>query len=267
MMLNTQIFSLLTTAMTIAGLNLIGIKSAQAISLNTNLIVNGDAEDGSAGVNAYDVVSVPGWTTTSNLSVYRYNSDGRFPNFVSPGPVNRGNNFFGGGPANGFSNSSKASQTIYLSSGSEAIDSGNTQFDLSGFLGGYSIKQDEAMVIASFLDTNNVKLSSASIGPVTFLDRLDNTLGLFVTGLLARNTSGLVPIGTRSILVELNMSAAVRGGNFNLYYNDAYADNLALVLTDATPATSVPEPSDVPGLLIGGALVVGVIKKRQQKSS
>jgi hypothetical protein len=59
----------------------------------------------------------------------------------------------------------------------------------------------------------------------------------------------------------------IGGGTFDLYYNASFTDNLSLVLTDAAPATDVPEPSEVPGLLIGGALVIGAIKKRQQKSS
>jgi hypothetical protein len=284
---NTQLFSILTAAIAIAGLNFIGIKSAQAVSFNTNLIVNGDAEAGIAGANTYDVVTVPGWTTTSNFSVYQYDSDSIFPAFTSPGPVNRGNNFFGGGPlnvggsgigispaigfssfstiyqsftneSNGVSSFTTAFQTIDLSSDYDIIDAGNISFNLSGFLGGYGIEQDAASVIASFLDVNNLTLSSSSIGPVTDIDRN------FTTGLQERATAGLVPVGTRSILVELNMNAIEAGGSINSYDNNAYADNLSLVLTTNTPK-KIPEPSEVPGLLIGGALLIGAIKIRQQK--
>jgi hypothetical protein len=284
---NTQLFSILTAAITISGLNLLGSKPVHAVSFNTNLIVNGDAEAGIAGANTYDVVTVPGWTTNSNFSVYRYDSDSIFPAFTSPGPVNRGNNFFGGGPLNvggsgssispainfssfstiyqsfsnqpnGVSSSATAFQTIDLSFDSETIDAGNTSFNLSGFLGGYSTKQDAASVMASFLDINNSILSSASIGPVTDLDRN------FTTGLQERANDGLVPVGTRSILVELQMNAIDPDGSINSYNNNAYADNLSLVLTANTPK-KIPEPSEVPGLLIGGALLVGAIKIRQQK--
>jgi hypothetical protein len=279
---NTQIFSLFTAAMTIAGLNLLGIKSAQAVSFNTNLIVNGDAELGIAAADAYAVVTVPGWMTTSNFSVYQYNSDSLFPEFDSPGPVIRGDNFFGGGSvrhssdltaifptiyrsvgaeSNGLSGSSSAFQTIDLSSDYAIIDEGYTSFNLAGFLGGYSIKEDAASLVASFLDANNSTLSSASIGPVTNLDRI------YTTGLQERVTTGFVPVGTRSILVELNMNVTATGSSSNSYDNNAYADNLSLVLTDAKPATRIPEPSEVPGLLIGGALAIGAIKKRQQKST
>jgi hypothetical protein len=41
-------------------------------------------------------------------------------------------------------------------------------------------------------------------------------------------------------------------------------DNLRTGSVNAT-ATSVPEPSAVPGILIGGALVIGVLRKRKQK--
>jgi hypothetical protein len=273
-MLKTQVFSLLTAAIAIAGLNSIDIKSAHAVSFNTNLIVNGDAEAGTAGANPYDVVTVPGWMTTGNLSVYQYDSDNIFPAFTSPGPVSRGNNFFGGGPVNSFvpnisfvniarwssnqSNSvSTAFQTIDLLSDAGTIDAGDINFNLSGFLGGYGIERDAASVVASFLDANNLTLSSARIGPVTDLDRN------FTTGLQERTTTGLVPIGTRSILVELQMNAI---DTVNSDSNHAYADNLSLVLTASNSVTSVPEPSELPGLLIGGALVVGAIKNRRHQS-
>ncbi|WP_310426204.1 PEP-CTERM sorting domain-containing protein [Chamaesiphon sp. VAR_48_metabat_135_sub] len=82
-----------------------------------------------------------------------------------------------------------------------------------------------------------------------------NLLGLF-----EQTTSGSVPIGTRSIYTELLMVGPNTG------YNDTYADNLSLILTDINAtATSVPEPSEIPGVLIGGALVVGAIKQRKQK--
>lgn len=274
-MLNTQVFSLLTAAMTIAGLNLLGIKSAQAVSFNTNLIVNGDAEAGSAGANAFDVVTVPGWTTTGNFSVYQYDSDPIFPALSSPGPVSRGNNFFAGGPlisygiepanslatidrasGNLSNNLSSAFQTIDLSSDAGTIDAGDISFNLSGFLGGYSIERDAASVVASFLDANNLTLSSASIGPVTEIERN------FSTGLQERATTGLVPSGTRRILVTIQATAI---DTANTYTNNAYADNLSLVLAANNSVTSVPEPSEVPGLLIGGALVVGAIKHRRHK--
>jgi hypothetical protein len=275
----THIFSLLTAASTIAGLNLIGIKPAQAVSLNTNLIVNGDAELGIAAVDAYEVVVVPGWTTTNTFSVYQYSSDNIFPDIESPGPVIRGNNFFGGGsirhsadltafstiyratatPTNGLAGSSSAFQTIDISADDTTIDEGYTSFNLSGFLGGYSIKDDTASLFASFLDANNSILSSASIGPVTNIDRE------YTTGLQERIATGLVPVGTRSILLELNMNASAISNSANSYDNNAYADNLSLVLTSSKP-TKIPEPSELPGLLIGGAVVVGAIKKRQQKS-
>jgi hypothetical protein len=276
---NTQIFSIVTAAITIAGLNLlVGVKGAQAVSFNTNLIVNGDAEAGSAGETSDDVVAVPGWTKTSNFSVYQYDSAHIFPAFTSPGPVSRGNNFFGGGPvtsfasamsvatidrparnqANGVSSSSTAFQTIDLASDAGSIDAGNISFNLSGFLGGYENDRDAAIFVASFLDANNLTLRSASIGPVTNIDRN------FTTGLQERATTGLVPIGTRSILVELQMNAIDTAVNSS--DNNAYADNLSFVLAPNNSVTSVPEPSEVPGLLIGGALVIGAIKNRQQKS-
>jgi hypothetical protein len=135
-----------------------------------------------------------------------------------------------------------------------AIDSGNATFNLSAFLGGFSSQEDNASLSAIFRNSGGTGLGTFSIGPVTAANR-GNT-----TGLLARSTTGTVPIGTRDILVTLSMT------RFSGTANDGYADNLSLVLTDNTPAaTSVPEPSSIPGILVGGALVVGVVKKRKQK--
>lgn len=281
-MTHTHRFSIATAAITlfstIVGLNLIGLKSAQAVTLNTNLIVNGDAELGTAAaLSIYDVVTeVPGWTTTNTFSVYQYGFDDIFPAATSPGPDVRGDNFFGGGSIlhslgirtpsptinRSFDSSaslSSAFQTIDLSSDGLTIDEGDISFNLSGFFGGYSIKPDAATLVADFLDTNNAILSSASIGSVTNFDR-GNT-----TGLLERDTTGSVPVGTRSILVTLNMNAPVVSNAPNSYDNHAYADNLGLVL--AKNPKRLPEPSEVPGVLIASGLTIGAIVKRRQKSS
>src|SRR5262249_43677003 len=52
-----------------------------------------------------------------------------------------------------------------------------------------------------------------------------------LTALLYRGATNVVPAATRTIQVALNMTNA---GGF--YYNDAYADNLSLVLRNGAPS-------------------------------
>lgn len=69
-------------------------------------------------------------------------------------------------------------------------------------------------------DPVDLALGSGSIGPVTAADRGD------VTGLLARSTSGSVPVGSRSALVRLSVTRAAG------QVADGYADDLSLVLRE-----------------------------------
>jgi hypothetical protein len=233
----------------ILGLSIISANPAGAVTFGSNLIVNGDAESGTGSATGA-VVPVPNWTTVGNFTVVTYANSSGFPVATDPGPASRGNNFFAGGN----SASSSASQTISLSPSFSAIDAGNVSFNLSGFLGGFSSQDDNASLSAVFRNAGGTGLGTFSIGPVLAADRSS------ATGLLARSTSGAVPIGTRDILVTLSMTRLAGTSN------DGYADNLSLVLNNNTPAaTSVPEPSSIPGILVGGALVVGVIRKRKQK--
>ena len=95
---------------------------------------------------------------------------------------------------------------------------GTATFDLEGNLGGYDTQGDNAVLSIIFRDVSDVALSSTSIGPVTTADRGSRT------GLLFRNASGSVPIGTRNVLVNLQMTR-LHGS-----YNDGYADSLSLEL-------------------------------------
>jgi hypothetical protein len=179
-----------------------------------NLIVNGDAESGPGGDGTV-VVPVPGWMTSGNFTVIKYSTGAGFPTPTDPGPPNRGENFFGGGPD---SASSSATQSINVSSSATAIDAGKVAYGLSGYLGGFGSQEDNAVLTITFNSATNAALGTASIGPVTATDRNN------ATGLLPRATSGIVPAGTRQIDVLLQMTRT--GGNSN----DGYADNLALVL-------------------------------------
>ena len=131
-----------------------------------------------------------------------------------------------------------------------SIDLGSTRYELSGFLGGFSNQGDNAVLTANFWDDQNAPLGFAAIRAVTNVDRNN------VTGLLERNTDGIIPIGTRSIQIALALHSRCWAR-----YNDGYADNLALDLDSRSPYL-LPLLLFVPGLLGLGALQAGNVHNR-----
>jgi len=230
-------------AVAVLGLMAGASEQARATFL-TNLIVNGNAESGS-GSPSGDIVSVPDWTTAGSFTVVEYGAAGGFPTATDPGPTNRGLNFFAGGPSNPLSS---AFQSIDESADAAVIDTGKVNFTLSGFLGGWDSQDDHAVLSATFLDNSGSDLGSASIGPVWAADRGDET------GLLLRTTTGVLPIGTRTIDVLLTMTRDEGD------YNDGYADNLSLVLTPS----AVPEPSTLTGAGIAVFLSLACAWRRRK---
>ncbi len=219
---------------------------AQASSLfGQNLIVNGDAESGTGG-NGTILYPIPGFSVSGGATVTRYATGAGFPVATDPGPADRGLNFFSGGGSN---TSSSITQMIDISAAAATIDLGHAGFDLSAYLGGFASQNDHAVLQISFLDVAQGALGNASIGPVGNVDRGN------ITGLLLRETTGHVPVGTRFIDVALTMTRTAGS------YNDGYADNLSLVLQ------AVPEPSSYAMLLAGlGTLAVG-LRRRKQRSA
>lgn len=214
--------------------------------LGSNLIVNGDAEAGPGSLSGNAVASIPNWTSSGNFTVVQYAAGAGFPSPTDPGPVSRRANFFAGGPSNA---SSSASQLVDLSTLAGEIDMGRVSFDLSGFLGGFSSQRDNAVLTVSFINESSVQLRAAQLGPVSSVDRSNNT------GLLFRDVLGTVPIGTRSINVFLQMT------RLDGTYNDGYADNLSLVLT---APTNVPEPTSL-WLVCAAAMSLTLTGKRPSK--
>lgn len=235
----------LTSGLLIAFLALGGSPALAAIiSFNQNLIINGDAESDVGSATGVDIGTVTGFTKTGEFTVTKYGavvSSGAFPALASPGPVNRGLNFFSGG----FTNPSVGHQRIDITSVASTIDLGSTRYELSGFLGGFKDQGDHAVLTANFLNDQDAPLGFAAIGSVTNGDRQN------ITGLLERSTDGFVPVGTRSIQIALALTRNVG------QYNDGYADNLSLTLT--------PVPLPAAALLfVPGLLGLGVLANRKR---
>lgn len=115
---------------------------------------------------------------------------GNFPNATSPGPDDRGENMFYGGPQRG---SSSASQSIDLSGFAMQVDEGNLLFGLSGWMGGFMDQGDSARLALTFLDELGGALANA------FIATPDAAARGNVTGLFLQSLEGLVPVGARSI--------------------------------------------------------------------
>jgi hypothetical protein len=157
-----------------------------------------------------------------------------FPDSAVAAAIGGVANFFAGGPDNSFS--SATTQAIDMGALASSIDAGGDAVTLSGLLGGFDGQEDDMVVTAFFLDSAHVSLGMLTIGPVTEPDRDGATTLLF------RSSSGVIPEGTRSIVVQMDAT------RFEGSYDDGYADNLSLVVGGG-PA--VPEPATVMLLLTG----------------
>jgi hypothetical protein len=179
----------------------------------TNLIFNGSAEWNSGTNNYLTNRGVAWWFDIASTSLGVYGSHTNFPSTVSPGPSDRGANFFLGGTTTG-----GIFQRIDLSNIAPDIDSPGADYLLSGWFGGAGVQGDTASLTAKFLDAAGAAIGSGVVGNVTAADRAN------VTGLLQRQTNGVLPVGTR--FVEFALTNRVVTGN-----NDGSADGLSFVLT------------------------------------
>ncbi len=210
--------------------------------LNQNAIVNPGAEQGLGSVTGNDVIAIPGWITTGNFTSNQYGAVAT--GLISQGP-SFGSNFFAGGPN---TPTDQATQTIDVSNVGSAIDGGQIAYTLSGYFGGYLAQNDSATLFATFFTAaNTVIANSAIVGGFNSTGRSNLTQLLFDSG------SGVIPSGTRSVLITLQMTR-VEG-----FYNDGYADNLSFV---ARSAGVVPEPATWMLLALGSFMLIARRAKR-----
>ena len=204
--------------------------SQAAVVYGDNLVVNGDAEAGTAG-----------WTGYAGYDIFQsvsYGSNWVLP--TQPGPVDRGARMFAG-----LCQYAAAYQTLDFG----ATTARDISYSLTGWLGGWSNQGDNALFYVQFLDELDNEVGSSALGPVTPQDR-DNQ-----TGLLYREAEGFVPAGTRKLSFWLSMERLVSGDN------DGYADNLSFILE--APVGEVPEPGTGSMLLLGAG-VLGWARRRRK---
>jgi hypothetical protein len=204
--------------------------AAPACAANSgNLLVNGDGEAGTCTTDWSAVNTVPGWTVTQGNPASVCYAIG---SFSTPGNASGGKAFIADGPYG----DSALRQNVDVSSAAAAIDGGNITYSLSGWLGGYTVYNGQAIVTASFLDAHGHPLGTpAQLAGVNAAARNDKT------GFIAKSASGNVPAGTRTISVLLQFN------NTSASYNIGYADNLSLTLSTPVAAPSLQAPvSQVP---------------------
>ena len=199
----------------IAGALTLALAAGAQPQAGKNLVVNGNAEQGEASPNGYDVVAeVPGWIRKGGFTVVSYGA-ADFPSIQQGSAIGGGKSFFAGGPGNA---GSSVMQSIDVTSKKALIDTGKAKASLSGYLGGYGGQNDSLSASAVFLGQTGKRLGTLKIGPVTAAERK------LATGLLKKTKVGSVPRQTRSIRLTLGANRTAGA------YNDGYADNLALTI-------------------------------------
>ena len=215
---------------TLAAACLSGLFATSASATTSgNLLVDGDGESGTCTTDWSAVTTVPGWTVTQGSpSIVCYS----IGSFNTPSTGSGGNAFIADGPYG----DSALRQNVNVASAASAIDGGNVTFNLSGWLGGYTVYNGQAVVTATFLDANGNPLGTPSqLAGVNASARSDES------GFVAQSNAGKVPVGTRTISVLLQFT------DTSASYNIGYADNLSLTLSTAVTAQTLQAPtSSVP---------------------
>jgi hypothetical protein len=186
--------------------------------ISQNLILNPGAEI------VVGEIGLANWSLLEELPLPRlffYDDEGGAPSPTGPGPEDRGIQLFAGGD-NG---TSGMSQTVAVDPAwQQAVNEGRVKFRLTAFLGGTLDQADNATVRLTFVDDDTQTLGQISLPPVTPLER-DNKTGLFPV-----EVADYVPARTVRMFVDVIFNHVEDDG-----FNDGYADNLELVLSEIAP--------------------------------
>jgi hypothetical protein len=181
-----------------------------------NLLTNPGAEQGEPARDDRESPAVPGWRRTGAFTSVRYGTVAGgfpFPTGDVADALGAGRAFFAGGPGG----AATLTQVVDVSSLAPEIDLRTGAVTLSALLGGYRQSPDAAHVQAEFRSPTGAPLRSVALDTVTPEERAHATM------LAPRAAAARIPQLTRTIAVTLT---APRPGGA---YNDAYADDVALV--------------------------------------
>lgn len=216
----------------------LGRATAANASTTANLLLNGDAELHRCTNDWTAQTPVPGWRVlrgaASVLCYSAFKWAHETPNL--PSSALAGEALFGAPGAD-----TAIEQAVDISAARGAIDSGAVTFTLAAWLGGWRDRPERATLTAVFLDETGHSTGT----PVVLTDAGAQARGN-LTGLLARETRGVVPGMTRRIVVTVHFLSGLTS------YHNAYADNISLTLSGdvagLVPAESVPPLARIPSL-------------------
>lgn len=179
-----------------------------------NLIRNPGAE------TVFGESDIPQWEVPAGLGTPRlffYDAQPGNPAPDGPGPMDRGMHLFAGGnsPFSGLRQSLEVTPGL-----SAVINEGRQRFSFSAFLGGNGAQSDHATATLVFRNANQQVLGQVRLSPVTVLERGGQT------GLFPVEANGYVPPNTAFMVIDLTF----QGGDGE--FNDAYADNIQLMLSE-----------------------------------
>ena len=181
-----------------------------------NLIKNPGAQSGTGSTDG-SPVTVPNWLTDGVATVVQYGSPGGYPDANTPGPPQRGTDFFAGGvnTLGVYPLDTALQQTVRIGRFRAAIDAGRVSFTVKAWLGGYATDADNAQVMFEFDDAQTLNVGEARLRPVTRLQRQSQTK------FLLRTSTGKVPKTARTVFVTIEF----------ITWTATTATNLSLVLT------------------------------------
>lgn len=189
-----------------------GGRAAVQTPLGENLLKNPGGETGKAATYQTDVLPIPHWNTTEKFTFINYeNCQGTCPRTSEAVRVGGGKHVFAGGGGT----LSKASQVMAILGRNTAIDRGNLKATISAQLAGYDTQGDNARVVGQFLDKDGKVIGKFQTAAVSATDERYRL----------KSATATIPAGTRKIRVTM-VATWVEG-----LYNDAYFDNLGLVIT------------------------------------
>ncbi|MEV0775761.1 phosphoesterase [Streptomyces sp. NPDC050433] len=186
-----------------------------------NLLVNGDAEQGSGGTPE-PVERVVGWGVRQGApALVGYDVGEGYPTPGDPGPgAAAGARFFSGGNSPVTTLVQEVALPASGPTGHGPVDAGRVRYALRGWLGGYAGQEDGVRLSVEFRDRAGTPLALSVLGPVTAAERGG------ATALLERRAEAAVPPGARTAHVQLSFTRT--GGGTS---NDGYADAISLSLT------------------------------------
>jgi hypothetical protein len=195
-----------------------------------NRLQNPGAEQGPATHDDAAGPRPPAWERTGGFTSVRYGAIGAgnapFPSRLAAEALGAGDAFFAAGPGGAAS----LTQVVDVSTSAPEIDGRRGGVRLSALLGGYRESPDAAAVAAEFRDPFGRRIGAVTLDTVTPEERAHATM------LASRAAEAPIPPLTRTIAVTVR--AGTPGGS----YNDAYADDLALIPRIGT-LPGVPPPA------------------------